>query len=102
MLGALHTQTASWVNRLDKTPGRKVRHNFWETKLTYQTSYLVRLTYVHQNPVRHRLVPVANKYPWCSAQWFEGAASPAIVRSIYRFRTDAVRVIDEFAPIVEP
>jgi len=33
MLGALHTQTASWANRLDKTPGRKVWHNFWETKL---------------------------------------------------------------------
>ena len=96
MLGALHTQTASWVNRLDKTPGRKVWHNFWETRLTYQKSYLVRLNYVNQNPVRHRLVPVANKYPWCSAQSFEGAASPAMVSAIYRFRTDTIRVSDDF------
>jgi len=102
MLGVLHTGTASWANRLDKTPGRKVWHNFWETKLTYQKSYFARLNYVHQNPVKHGLVAMANQYTWCSAQWFEGAASPAIVRSIYRFRTDAVRVIDEFAPIVEP
>jgi len=29
MLGVLHTRTAGWINRLDKTPGRKVWHNFW-------------------------------------------------------------------------
>jgi putative transposase len=102
MLGVLHTRTASWANRLDKTPGRKVWHNFWETKFTCQKSYFARLNYVHQNPVKHGLEAMANQYTWSSAQWFEGAASPAIVRSIYRFRTDAVRVSDEFAPIVEP
>lgn len=49
MLGVLHTRTAGWINRLDKTPGRKVWHNFWDTRLTYQKSYLARLNYVHQN-----------------------------------------------------
>ena len=60
MLGVLHTRTASWVNRLDKTSSRKVWHNFWETKLTYQKSYLARLNYVHQNPVKHGLAAMAN------------------------------------------
>ena len=50
MLGVLHTRTAAWINRLDKTPGRRVWHNFWDTKLTYQKSYLARLNYVHQKP----------------------------------------------------
>jgi putative transposase len=68
MLGVLHTQTAGWINRLDKTPGRKVWHNFWDTRLTYQKSYLARLNYVHQNAVKHGLVPVANQYGW-SAGW---------------------------------
>jgi putative transposase len=101
MLGVLHTRTARWVNRLDKTPGRKVWRNFWETKLTYQKSYLARLNYVHQNPVKHGLVAVANQYAWCSAQWFEQAAAPAMVRSIYVFKTDRVRVNDDFAPMLE-
>jgi putative transposase len=101
MLTVLHHHTAIWVNGLDKTAGRKIWHNFWDTKLTYQKSYLARLNYVHQNPVKHGLVPVANQYPWCSARWFEGVASPAMVRSIYRFKIDAVRVKDDFAPIVE-
>ena len=57
MLGILHTRTAGWINRLDKTPGRKVWHNFWDTRLTHQRSYLARLNYVHQNAVKHGLVP---------------------------------------------
>jgi putative transposase len=35
MLAVLHTRTAGWINRLDKTPGRKVWHNFWNTRLTF-------------------------------------------------------------------
>jgi putative transposase len=101
MLGVLHTRTAGWANRLDKTPGRQVWHNFWETKLTYQKSYLARLNYVHQNPVKHGLAAVANQYRWCSAAWFERAASAAIVQSIYRFKTDALSVRDEFEPQLE-
>jgi len=63
MLGLLHEKTAKWVNRLDKASGREVWHNFWETKLTYEKSYLARLNYVHQNPVKHGLVLKANHYP---------------------------------------
>jgi hypothetical protein len=56
---------------------------------------------VHQNAVKHGLVPVANQYQWCSARWFEQIASPAMVRSIYRFKIDQLSVRDNFAPIVE-
>ena len=34
MLAVLHKRTASWINRLDNAPRRKVWHNFWDTKLT--------------------------------------------------------------------
>ena len=96
MLGLLHEKTASWINGLDGEPGRKVWHNFWETRLTYEKSYFARLNYVHRNPVKHGLVPVANQYPWCSAAWFERAATPAQVKTIYAFPVDRVNVYDEF------
>ncbi|HVN79758.1 MAG TPA: hypothetical protein VMW38_12225, partial [Terriglobia bacterium] len=51
MLGLLHEKTAKWVNRLDRTSARQVWHNFRETRLTYEKSYLARLSYVHRNPV---------------------------------------------------
>jgi len=101
MLGKLHEKTAKWTNRLDQTAGRKVWHNFWETKLTYEKSYLARLNYVHQNPVKHGLVLVANQYPWCSASWFERVARQAQVKTIYALKIDKVRVFDEFAPADE-
>ena len=63
MLGLLHEKTAKWINELDKTPGRQVWHNFRETRLTYEKSYLARLNYTHQNAVKHKLVAVANQYP---------------------------------------
>ena len=96
MLGLLHEKTAVWINRLDRTPGRKVWHNFWETLLTYEKSYLARLKYVHQNPVKHGLVPLANRYPYCSAAWFEQTATPAQVKTIYGLPIDSVNVYDDF------
>jgi len=101
MLKQLHSKTAEWVNKLDQAPRRKVWYNFWETRLTYQKSYLARLNYVHQNPVKHGLVPVANQYPWSSARWFERTASPAMVKSIYRFKTDRLQIPDDFEGAAE-
>jgi putative transposase len=54
-----------------------------------------------KNAVKHGLAVVANKYRWCSAGWFESVASPAMVQSIYRFKTDGLSVSDDFVPIVD-
>ena len=102
MLRVLHVRTAEWVNQLDGTPGRQVWYNFRETRLTYQKSYLARLNYTHQNAVKHRLALVANQYRWCSAAWFERTASPAMVKTIYRFPIDKLQVFDPYDPVVDP
>ena len=92
----LHSRTAIALNRHDVMPRRKVWHNFWDTQLTHEASYLARLNYVHQNPVKHGLVANAADYPWCSAAWFETTATPAQVKTIYSFKTDHVSVQDDF------
>lgn len=97
-LGVLHVKTAGWVSKLDAAPGRQVWFNFWDTKLTHQRSYLARLNYVHQNAVKRGLVPLACQYPGCSAAWFERTASPAMVKAIYRFKTERISVPDEYEP----
>jgi REP-associated tyrosine transposase len=101
MLSVLHVKTAGWINQLDGAPGRRVWFNFRETRLTYQKTYLARLNYVHQNAVKHGLVLLANQYPWCSARWFERAASAAMVKSVYRFKTDCLQIADDFEPTSE-
>ncbi len=95
-LRQFHYDSACALNKLEGQPGRRVWYNFRDTRLTHQYSYLARLKYVHCNPVKHGLVPVANQYPWCSAAWFERTASPAQIKTIYSFKTDAVKVYDEF------
>jgi len=96
LLTHLHAETAREINKADTCPGRIVWHNFWDTKLTYERSYLARLHYVHQNPVKHGLAYTANQYPWCSAAWFERVAKPSTVRTIYGFKIDKLNVQDDF------
>ncbi len=95
-LSHLHTTTAIELNEVDEENGRRVWYNFWDTKLTYERSYLARLNYVHQNPVKHGLVAVANQYAWCSASWFERTASPAAIKTIYGIKIDKVRIEDDY------
>ena len=92
----LHSITAREVNRLDDTPDRKVWHSFWDKHLTYEKSYLPRLKYVHQNPVKHGLVGNAELYPWCSAAWFARTADPSFFRKVSSFGTDRLNVEDAF------
>jgi putative transposase len=96
MIRKLHSKLAIWVNKLDRTLGRRVWHNYWETRLTYEKAYLARLHYTHANAVHHGLVPVANQYPWCSAAWFERTATSAQVQTIYGMKIDSVQVADDF------
>ncbi len=95
-IGNLHRTTAIKVNSLDNTPGRKVWHQFRDSHITYSTSYFSRLHYVHKNAVKHGIVLEASQYPWCSAAAFELNAPQSLVKSVYSFKLDQVKVFDEF------
>ena len=95
-LGKLHMQTAKQLNCWDNTPGRTVWFQFWDSHITFERSYLARLNYVHYNPARHGVVPIAENYKWCSASWFARTASPAFVNTVKSFKTDQVNVPDDF------
>ena len=91
MLQKLHSLTTKECNRLDCAPGRtRLWHNFRETHLTFQRSYLARLHYVHSNAVHHGLAPVASQWKWCSAAAFEREATAAWVKTIGSFKYDQI------------
>ena len=92
----LHSNAARGLNELDGKRARKVWHNYWDTPLTYRNSYYARLHYVHANAVHHGLARVPNQYRWCSASWFENAATPAQVRTIYGVPIDSLNLADDF------
>jgi putative transposase len=95
-LNQLHSDSARKLNQIDQSAGREVWVNYWDTKLTYERSFLARLNYVHQNAVKHGLVLVANQYQWCSAAWFERTAPLSAVKTIYNFKTDKLNIHDDY------
>ena len=98
MVKALHERTAGALNRMDGQPGRRVWHNYWDTHLTFERSLMARLNYTMQNAVKHGLVPVAAQYRWCSAAWFERVSTGAWVQTVRSFKTDALKLPDDFQP----
>jgi len=96
LISHIHEYSAKQLNRLDGTSGRKVWHNYWESRITHQTSYFARLRYVHQNPVHHKAINNASNYPWCSQAWFERNADHSFVDTLTRFKTDRISVRDDF------
>ncbi len=95
MIAKLHSNSSRELNRLDQTSGRKVWHQHWRTLLTFETSYLARLNYVHNNPTKHGLGP-ANMYPFCSAHWFETKGDRSFVESVKSFKYDQLDIQDDF------
>jgi len=96
LIRQFHSKTAVELNKLDKTVGRKVWYNYWDTCITLETSYYARLHYVHLNPVKHRLVENAEEYPFCSYRWFLEKADDSFRDTVMSQPIDRVDVFDEF------
>ena len=94
LINKLHMVTAKAFNQEDGTPGRRVWFQYWDSLITYQTSYLARLKYIHFNPVKHGLSEDPFAYPWSSARWFVENASPGIVRVVESLKIDRVKVYE--------
>jgi putative transposase len=96
VIASLHSKTAIWLNRAESVAGRKVWFGYWDTCLTSERSYLARLHYVHNNPVKHHLTVNAEEYRWCSMAWFVARADPAFQRTVFSFKIDQVHVEDSY------
>jgi len=68
----------------------------WDTHITFERSYYVRLAYVHKNAVHHGLVQEATAYPWCSAAWLEMTAEPAFYQQILKYGTERLQIPDDY------
>lgn len=96
LISHFHASTAKVLNQRHNKPGRKVWCNFWDSRLTYENSYLARLNYVMHNPVRHGIVKDARDYRWCSLRWYADHVTTARMRTVESFKTDQLRIQDDF------
>ncbi len=91
-----HGLTAIELNRRDNAVGRQVWYQYWDKELTFQRSYLARLSYVHRNAVHHGLVREPSLYPWCSAGWFQREAETSLYKTVMGMKIDQVQVADDY------
>lgn len=96
-IGHLHKTSAREMNRLDLTPARKVWFQYWDSRITFERSFLARLNYVHSNAVKHGLVRKPEEYEWCSAGWFQRKAEKPFYQTVMRMRSEGIRIKDDFA-----
>ena len=64
--GSYHKFTASQWNSADKTLGRKVWWNYWDTCIRSEQDYYNRLRYIFWNPVKHGLIERPEEYLFSS------------------------------------
>lgn len=96
ILQQTHSITAIQFNRWDNTSGRQVWQNYWDTCITYEKSYLARLRYVHENPIKHGLVDNAIDYPFCSYKWFREQGDNDFKEQVVNQPIDKVNLFDDF------
>ncbi len=92
----IHGVSAKALNQIDQLPGRRVWYRSWDTRISFERSYFARLSYVHNNPVRHCLVHDPRDYRWCSASWLYTHAEPAHYELLATFKAERVNVYDNF------
>ncbi len=95
-LGRLHGRTSRELNKMDGVIGRQVWFQYRDNALTYEKSYLARLSYVHRNAAKHGIVNDPTLYRWCSARWFSERATSAQFNTIMNLPIDTVNVEDDF------
>lgn len=96
MISQLHEVSAKRLNKIDGVKSRRVWFNYWDSHITFEKSYYSRLKYVHNNPAHHGLVACASNYRWCSRAWFERTASSSQVNKIDSFKTNLLKIPDDF------
>jgi len=96
LMKRIHGSTGNAVNKLDNAAGRTVWYRYRDTALTYEKSYLARLSYVHRNAVHHGIAKQPEEYEFCSAAWFKLNAPRPFFETVMTFPIDKVNVEDDF------
>jgi putative transposase len=91
----IHSITAREINKLDGVHNRKIWHNYWDTCITHETSYLARLRYVHFNPIKHGIEDIEG-YPYCSYHWFLQKEDEDFKVRILNQPIDRLNIEDDF------
>jgi putative transposase len=96
LIRSVHSITARYVNAIDKKPGRRIWHNYWDKCISSDKDYLARLHYVHMNPVKHGIVEKPEDDPFCSYQLFIEKSGIEFQKEVFSESIARLEVEDDF------
>lgn len=65
-----HGLTSFELNQRDKSSGRMVWHNYWDTCIRSEKDYWTRFNYIHHNPVKHHYVSTMVDWQFSSYHYY--------------------------------
>jgi putative transposase len=77
----LRDHAPQWLPRISVRRGDRMERRFWQTgggfdrNVLEPRAVLAMIEYIHGNPVRRKLVNLAEEWKWSSAGWIEGKNS---------------------------
>lgn len=96
LIRSIHSFSARNVSNLDKVPGRRIWHNYWDKCISSDKAYLARLHYVILNPVKHGLVEKPEDYEFSSYVWFRERADIEFQREVFSQSLENLNIEDNF------
>ena len=96
LIRSVHSLSARYVNSLDKKPGRRIWHNYWDKCISSDKDYFARLHYVMLNPVKHGYVEKPEDYKFSSYAWFMDSSEIEFKREVLSQSIDSLIVEDDF------
>ena len=98
LMNEIHRFTGLWIKKNINGTKRykKIFHNYWDTCITYESSYFARLNYIWFNPVKHNYVDDPKDYlfgSYCYRIKGEKIQMEGIKK---KYRWDKINVKDDF------
>lgn len=69
-IGRLHGRVSFELNKRDRSQGRQLWHNYWDTCIRSERDYWTRFNYIHHNPVKHGYVSRMEDWSSSSYRWY--------------------------------
>jgi putative transposase len=81
-----HGRTSYELNRIDRSRGRQIWHNFWDTCIRNEIDYWTHLNYIHHNPVKHGYVQEMKEWTFSSFWYYlKSKGEDWLMDAFYRY-----------------
>ena len=98
MISEMHRFTALWIkkNVPEAINAKIIMYNYWDSCITYESSYFARLNYIWYNPTKHGYVENAEE--WSFGSYFERIKAEKRELEILKekYPCNRVKVKDDF------